>query len=325
MQRRVLQAPWGAATPSDPEGLAPLDPGVLERHAPDLHLAESAGRGRVSLWWSQVPAWPGRRLGLLGHFAAVDATAARSLLEAGCRELRERGCDLAVGPMDGNTWRSYRFVTEAGDQPRFALEPWQPAQWPLWWEAVGFSGFQTYHSALVPSLATTDPRLAAIGRRLEAAGVRLRPLRLEDYTGELERIHAVSAEAFVPNVLYTPLPRTEFLGMYQPLRPHVQAPLAWIAERDARMVGFVFSLPDLLQAQRGEPVDTLVVKTIARLPEPGLSGLGRLLMARLHAEARGLGFRRAIHALFHDQNVSGTLGEHSRIIRRYALYAKELA
>ena len=190
---------------------------------------------------------------------------------------------------------------------------------------VGFSGFQTYHSALVPSLATTDPRLAAIGRRLEAAGVRLRPLRLEDYTGELERIHAVSAEAFVPNVLYTPLPRTEFLGMYQPLRPHVQAPLAWIAERDARMVGFVFSLPDLLQAQRGEPVDTLVVKTIARLPEPGLSGLGRLLMARLHAEARGLGFRRAIHALFHDQNVSGTLGEHSRIIRRYALYAKELA
>jgi hypothetical protein len=41
--------------------------------------------------------------------------------------------------------------------------------------------------------------------------------------------------------------------------------------------------------------------------------------------ARKLGFRRAIHALMHEENVSRTIsGRYGRTIRRYALYARPL-
>jgi hypothetical protein len=58
------------------------------------------------LWWRQVPNWPGRRLGLIGAFSAEHGASCAALLEEACARLREAGCTHAVGPMDGNTWRS---------------------------------------------------------------------------------------------------------------------------------------------------------------------------------------------------------------------------
>ena len=38
---------------------------------------------------------------------------------------------MAVGPMDGSTWRRYRFITERGAEPAFFLETYNPDVWPL--------------------------------------------------------------------------------------------------------------------------------------------------------------------------------------------------
>ena len=318
-------APWTDALPAPSAGLPVLAPATLALQGPDLHLAEAEGRGRVSLWWSGVPAWPGKRLGALGHFAAADPDTAGVLLEAACAELRARGCTLAVGPMDGNTWRSYRFMTDACAFPPFALEPWNPAEWPRWWEATGFAPFQTYQSALEARMESKDPRLPELEARLAAAGVTLRMLDLADFEGELARIFEISETAFAANVLYTPLPKDEFLAMYEKVRPYAKPPLVWIAEQGSRPVGFVFCVPDLLQAQRGEAVDTLIVKTLAKVPDRALAGLGKLLLARVQREAKALGFTKAIHALMHDANRSASMGENAKVIRRYTLYSKALA
>src|ERR1700722_2883617 len=58
-----------------------------------------------SLWWQQTPIYPGQRLGLIGHYFAQVPEAGPVLLRLACRELAAQGCTLAVGPMDGNTWR----------------------------------------------------------------------------------------------------------------------------------------------------------------------------------------------------------------------------
>ncbi len=318
-------APFTEAPPAPAAGLPALDPATLDLQAPDLHLAEASGRGRLSLWWSSVPAWPGHRLGVLGHFAAADPETAGALLDAACAELRAQGRTLAVGPMDGNTWRAYRFMTDDCAFPRFALEPWNPSEWPRWWEANGFAPFQTYQSALEARMESADPRLPGLEARLAAAGVTLRMLDLADFEGELARIFEISESAFVGNVLYTPLPKDEFLAMYEKVRPYAKPPLVWIGEQGSRPVGFVFCVPDLLQAQRGEPVDTLIVKTLAKVPDKALAGLGKLLLARVQKEAKALGFTKAIHALMHDANRSATMGEDAKVIRRYTLYSKALA
>ena len=54
-------------------------------------------------------------------------------------------------------------------------------------------------------------------------------------------------------------------------------------------------------------------------------GLGGVLMDEVQQAARALGYRRAIHALMHDDNRSRRLSDrYARTIRRYALFSKPL-
>lgn len=284
---------------------------------------------QVALWWTHVPPMNGEIPGVIGRFTATDAACAQEVLAAACTVLRTHGCTLAIGPMDGNTWRSYRLVTWRGTAPRFALEPEQPEAWPLWWQDAGFSVAEEYWSACADQLDQADARLIAPRERLQRQGVRIRPLDLSDFTAELERIHTVSEIAFRDNVLYTPLPRAEFLGLYRQVKALVRPELCLIAESvgetGPQPIGFIFTIPDIEQAKRGQPIDTVVVKTLAVLPGRAYAGLGKILLEQCQRTAYGLGFRQAIHALMHAANGSRNLGDGAREIRRYALFAKRLS
>ncbi len=285
------------------------------------------GQIHASVWWKTVPLVSGERLGVIGHFRAAntaDASAVTAVLDAACRTLKDAGCTLVIGPMDGNTWRSYRFLTWRGTEPRFAFEPDQPDTWPAWWQRAGFAAHEQYWSALVTKLDGHDARLDAAGARLTSAGVTIREIDLATFDEELPRIYAISEIAFRDNVLYTPLPQAEFLAMYKQVRPLLRPGLSFIAERAGAPVGFVFALPDLEQAKRGAAVDTVVIKTLAVLPGRELAGLGKLLLERCQHAAHAAGFRRAIHALMHDGNASRNLGDDAVEIRRYTLFARRL-
>ena len=94
----------------------------------DARIAETApdGGAEALLWWTNGPALPDERLGVVGGFQATSATATATVLERAAERLRAERCTLAVGPMDGNTWRKYRFVTDPGTEPPFLLEPTNP-------------------------------------------------------------------------------------------------------------------------------------------------------------------------------------------------------
>jgi len=114
----------------------------LDAHAPDgswLVVNGDAVLARASAWWRTAPPLPGESLGAVGHFAAVNREAARLVLDTACEVLRARGATLAVGPMDGNTWRRYRLVVDAGTEPPFFLEPTNPPEWPRWFTDAGWT------------------------------------------------------------------------------------------------------------------------------------------------------------------------------------------
>lgn len=282
-----------------------------------------------SLWWRDVPALPGERLGVIGHYGAEDAATGQAMLDRACERLAAEGCTLAVGPMDGNTWRRYRFVTGGdADEPPFFLEPTNPPEYPAHWGAAGFSPLAGYSSALTDDLTQADDRVERVARRLADAGMTLRPVDPTRAEDDLRAIHALSLVAFERNFLYTPLAEGEFLGQYRRVLPFVRPELTVLAHAtDGRLAGFLFALPDLNEAQRGERPRTVIVKTAAVLPGREWAGLGMLLLDRCHRAAREAGFTRAVHALMHDsnssRNVSGAYA--GRPIRRYKLYAKRLA
>jgi GNAT superfamily N-acetyltransferase len=309
-------------------GVAPVPTSDLTREAPDRHLivmAEDSLVARASCWWTTAPRTPGERIGAIGHYAAADASAGTAVLERACSVLVAAGCTLAVGPMDGNTWRRYRFVTERGEAPPFVLEPDNPDDWPLHWAECGFTPLATYASAVNDDLSVEDPRTTSRRDALRRAGVSIRPFDSSRGRDELRRIHRLSLAAFAQNFLYTPLDEREFMEATQALLPHVRSELVLMAERDGGLAGFMFAVPDLLQAQRGEPVDAIVLKTMAVDPTFRGLGLGGVLMDDVQQAARRLGYRRAIHALMHEANPSRALSNrYARPIRRYTLFARRL-
>jgi GNAT superfamily N-acetyltransferase len=315
----------------DVPGAPALGPATLARDAPDATwiLARPAGaaEARCSLWWTRTPELPGRRTGLVGHYAARDAAAARRLLDHACAELAAQGCTLAVGPMDGSTWRRYRLIVERSDEPVFFLEPDNPPDWPQHFLGAGFETLAGYFSAVSEDFGIDDPREAALEERLGARGLRVRALDASRPDDELRKIYRLSTASFTENFLYTPIGEEDFLDLYRPIVPHVPADLVLFAEREADPVGFVFGYPDLNRARRGVPMDTVVLKTLARVPGREWAGLGSLLLARFNLRAHELGFRRVVHALMHESNVSRTLSARwrGRTIRRYALFARALA
>ena len=300
----------------------------FETERADLHLCALANHGdvqaRCSLWWSDTPQHAQHHVGTIGHYAATNEAAAAALLGEAENRLRLADRTLAIGPMNGNTWRSYRFVTEPGDWPPFFLEPTNPREWPSQFVEAGFSSLGSYFSAINNDLSRSDSRTEALEKRITDADVFIRSANA-DLRRELAAIYAVSRVAFRNNFLYTELPEAEFAALYAPVLPHARPELVLIAERRGQCVGYLFAIPDLAQAARAVKVDTLIIKTVAILPDPELRGLGSLLVARVQQIGHALGFQHCIHALMFENNISLYISRHyATVMRKYTLYGKEL-
>lgn len=310
-------------------GSAGLDPALVAAHRPDTTLACVDGRSlaaRGSLWWSEAPPLQGERIGTIGHFWARDAASARLLLDAAASRLAAAGASLAIGPMDGTTWRRYRWITDRGSEPPFLLEPDNPDEFPIWWTAAGFTSLAGYSSALAADLSASDPRVPAAAARLARDGVTLRQLSTAGFDDDLRALHAVSSTAFSDAFLFTPLAEGDFVAQYAALRQRIDTRFVILAGLNDTCVGFIFGIPDLLRPARGDPMDTLVGKTIAVLPGRRFAGLGAVLVDALHRAARDAGFTRVIHALRHDGNSASVnlSARHVHPIRRYTLFARRL-
>ena len=280
---------------------------------------------RCSLWWQNTPPYLNHRVGFIGHYAVQNATAATRLLRGACEQLAAFGCTLAIAPIDGNTWQRYRLLTERGTHPVFFLEPDNPDDWPSHFLDQGFTPLTQYTSALNTNLSYIDPRLERVESRLHNAGVEIRPINLQRIEEELHWVYEVAIASFRRNFLYTPITEAAFIAQYRRLLPYLNPELILIAEHNYNPVGFLFAIPDWLQPQRGESVNTIIIKTVAVLPNRIYAGLGNLLVASCQNRAHQKGFTRAIHALMHDANPSRNLSRrYAETIRRYSLFAKPL-
>lgn len=286
---------------------------ILESHV------RGAMRARCSLWWRDTPTHDGRRTGFIGATESHDAGALAVLLGRAAERLREMGCRLAVGPVDGDTWHRYRLVTFTDGKPAFPLEPYSALDAAVPWRQAGFAPLETYASYRDDALAERDARVPALEARLENAGVTLRSLDIARFDDDLAQIHALALRGFRDAPLYAPIAFDAFAALYRPLAPVLDPRLCPVAERDGRIAGVLFALRDPSAPQ------TVVLKTVVRDPDRRLAGVGFVLTDRARAAARALGATRAISALQHDGSVSRALTTRAVVFRRYAVLAKGLS
>jgi len=313
-------------TPAAPN-LPLLGPEEWQATRPDVHclLFDAAVVvARCSVWLKHLPETEGVQPIAIGHFEASSLPAGTELLKATIRWIRDKSDAPIIGPINGSTWHKYRLVTDRGTHPPFLLEPTHPDFYPQAWLNTGFQPLAEFHSARMPPQSKEDPRLGRVKAHLDSEGVRIRNLDTDDYTEELLRLYSVAKISFAENLLYTEIEETDFLALYQPLRRFLNADYIWLAEHEGRCVGFCFCIPDLAQAERGEAVDTLIVKTLATLPDRRYAGLGLWLTQVAHQAAAASGLTSVIHALMHPGSRIKHFGkDEMEIFRRYTLYQRD--
>ena len=301
----------------------------LQIEQADQHFAaldkDQRVRARCSIWWRDTANVNGSRSGAIGHYAAMDAGCGEAVLQHACRELKNRRCAIAVGPLDGNTWRRYRFVTERGDGKPFFLEPDNPDAWPQHFSTSGFSTLAHYVSEINPDIAHRQPELGGLRDKFNELGIQIVPVNVDDPVDDMAGIYRVVCESFKKAFMYTPLDIDSYCSMYEPLLMQVDPRLMLVAKHAGEVVGFILAPPDFLQLDYQHRMDAIVIKTVAVLPQKQYSGLGRVLIVDLLKNAIDMGFTTAISALMQSENRSQEISSDcAGPMRAYALYAKEL-
>lgn len=260
------------------------------------------------------PVWDGTTAATIGTVAFRDPEAGARLLSQALARLRAAGRTRVLGPMAGDTWHAYRFVSETDGSPPFLMEPTNRPHEPAIFAAAGFTPVAHYFSARM-ALDRIDP---APPPATEAFSV-----NAWDGTAPealIREVFALSRVAFAANAFYTPIPEEAFLAMYRPLMPMMRPDLIFLARRpDGALAGYLFAIPDYAE---GPETKTVILKTYASL----IPGAGRHLVHACHATARALGFQTVIHALIHDDNRSADRSrrEGATLFRRYALLGLRL-
>ena len=282
----------------------------------------------------------GRPFGMLGGFEALDhAEAANALFAESVAWLRRAGAGTIVGPIDGDTWHSYRLNVGPFDREPFLMEPYNPPYYPALWETNGFAVLAGYHSKQVDDATMPLQVLEPLHRQAIAAGYRLEPLRFDHFERELDRLHAMSCEIFRGNYLYTAIDRQRFGELYAGARRLIDPQSIWFAVGpDGSDAGFLFAVPDRIAAVRAmrgrrgplallrflllrRRTDAMNLKSLGVLPEHRRTGLASALMYLGYLGARRRGYRRVNLCLIKDDNASSRFDAgRGRLLRRYHLY-----
>ena len=99
-----------------------------------------------------------------------------------------------------------------------------------------------------------------------------------------------------------------------------------LAEKDGKEIGFIFCIPDFEETKRGEKISTIIVKTVAVIPEFQNLAIGNVLMSDIAKIAKQKGFKNWICAFMYANNTSQKMAKRNQteLMREYALYGKKI-
>lgn len=271
--------------------------------------------GAACALYRDGPAWNGEIAATIGQFSCADPASGAALLTAITTRLAAEGRGAVVGPMDGDTWHSYRLISESDGSPPFLMEPRSGSCDAEAFTRAGFAPISSYVSAraaLADAIETGAPFMPN--------GLIIRPWDGQNAEALIGKLFAMSAASFAGNAFFKPISQSAFLALYRPIMAAVDPRLVLFAFSDTGdIAGFLFGMPNHLEGDRPRSV---ILKTYASRQK----GAGRALADAFHRTARDMGFTTVIHALMHDDNASrqSSLLFKASVFRRYALMGRRL-
>ena len=244
--------------------------------------------------------------------------------------LKKDGIELIIGPLNGTTWNTYRYVTDKGNHPPFLMEPFNEDYYVELFEKIGFKPLAYYISTIMENM--NPVQRGNLSKKIEKLkkfdfyeDIEVKSAENEDLLVVLNKVYDLTIEAFRNNFLYSELDREIFIKMYMSYEDKIVKKLFKMLYLKNELIGYVFGIPDYLELANKGKVETMILKTIAISPKYNGKGMGYILIDELVKEAENLGYKNVIYALMHEKNISKNIGLLlGDELRRYTLFIKEL-
>ena len=287
--------------------------------------------GSLHLWHNR-PDYNGRKTSYIGNVNIHEKYRKNEeqLFNKIFEELKKEGIETIIGPLNGTTWNTYRYVTEKGNGRPFLLEPWNEDYSVSLFEKTGFKPLAGYISTVMEGMDSDgrknlDKKIEKLKKFDYYKDIRVESAENKDLLKVLNKVYDLTVEAFKNNFLYSELEREIFLKMYMSYEDKIVKKFFKMLYLKGELIGYVFGIPDYAELGYKGKIDTIILKTIAVSPEYNGKGMGYILINSLVEEAEKEGYENVIYALMHESNVSKNIGLLlGNILRRYNLFIKEL-
>ena len=287
--------------------------------------------GSLYLWHNR-PDYNGRKTSYTGNVNIYEKYRKdeEQLFNKVFEELKKEGIETIIGPLNGTTWNTYRYVTEKGNGRPFLMEPWNEDYSVSLFEKLDFKHLAGYISTVMEGM-NSDGR-KNLNKKIEKLkkfdyynDIRVESAENKDLLTVLNKVYDLTVEAFKNNFLYSELEREIFLKMYLSYEDKIVKKFFKMLYLRDELIGYVFGIPDYTELGYKGKIGTIILKTIAVSPEYNGKGMGYILINSLVEEAEKEGYENVIYALMHESNVSKNIGLLlGNILRKYTLFIKEL-
>jgi GNAT superfamily N-acetyltransferase len=219
-----------------------------------------------------------------------------------------RGAGFLRGPVNPSTNYECGMLVDGFDSSPMVMMTYNPRYYPELMEKAGLQKAKDLLAYLSHAQKVELKKIGRVADRvLATSGVRVRPINMKDFQGDVERVWDVYCKAWSRNWGFIPMSREEFFAMGKEMKQILKPELVLLGEKDGRVVGFALALPDVnyaLKPAGGNLLPTGLLKilyyqrliksvrvlALGVLEEYRASGVAAAFYATLVRNARQLGY-----------------------------------
>ncbi len=292
----------------------------------------------------------GTKTGYFGFFDSPDdPEVAEALLRRAEAWLKERGREDVIGPLDASTNYYSGVLIDSFDKAPGMQMPYNPPYYGALIEGAGYSKAKdlwAWELEVAKGLPEKVERVADKIRK--RAKVEVRPMNLEDWDNEVDRVLSIYNSAWDKNWGFVPVSEKEFKHLAADLKMVIAEETALMAEVDGEPVAFCITIKDIQPALKkvdGKLFPTGVFSLLWNLTLRPKIDWGRLVVMGIKDGYRRRGidsvlfvetFRGAEKLGWRGAEIGWTLDDNTLINRAiesmggektktYRVYGKELA
>ena len=210
-----------------------------------------------------------------GFYESInDASVAKRLLDEVANWGKSKGMQVMRGPMNPSTNHECGLLVEGFKDAPMVMMTYNPPYYAELFEKWGLAKSKDLFAYHLMKESKFAERLMAQAERIKASGnIKLRPINMADFDGEVARILEIYNDAWENNWGFVPMNPEEFRHMAKDMKMIVDPRLVLVVEVGGEPAGFALTLPDVNQVFKkvsdGKLFPSGLLKLLWNLKGPG--------------------------------------------------------